>query len=126
MADPQVKTLETADDIRQRREQVLDRYVQFKQAARDRRSKLEDARRFQQFRRDADELEAWINEKLQTASDESYKDPSNLQGKLQKHEAFEAEVAAHRNSIVSLNNAGDEMIKANHFASTSIKVRAYS
>jgi spectrin alpha len=123
MADPQVKTLETADDIRQRREQVLDRYVQFKQAARDRRSKLEDARRFQQFRRDADELEAWINEKLQTASDESYKDPSNLQGKLQKHEAFEAEVAAHRNSIVSLNNAGDEMIKANHFASTSIKAR---
>ena len=46
-----------------------------------------------------------------------------LQGKLQKHEAFEAEVAAHRNSIVSLNSAGDEMIKANHFASSSIKVR---
>ena len=79
MADPQVKTLETADDIKQRREQVLNRYVQFKEAARERRSKLEDARRFQQFRRDADELEAWINEKLQTASDESYKDTSNLQ-----------------------------------------------
>ena len=74
-----MKTLETADDIQQRREQVLNRYAQFKEAARHRRAKLEDAKRFQQFRRDADELEAWINEKLQTASDESYKDPSNLQ-----------------------------------------------
>ena len=31
------------------------------------------------FRRDADELESWIYEKLQVASDESYKDPTNLQ-----------------------------------------------
>ena len=30
-------------------------------------------------KRDADELESWIMEKLQTASDESYRDPTNLQ-----------------------------------------------
>ena len=53
--------------------------------------KLEDSRRYQYFRRDADELESWINEKLQTASDESYKDPTNLQAKIQKHQAFEAQ-----------------------------------
>jgi hypothetical protein len=34
---------------------------------------------FQYFKRDADELESWIYEKLQAASDESYKDPTNLQ-----------------------------------------------
>ena len=45
----------------------------------DRRNKLEDSRRYQYFKRDADELESWIYEKLQTASDESYKDPTNLQ-----------------------------------------------
>lgn len=33
----------------------------------------------QYFKRDADELESWIYEKLQAASDESYKDPTNLQ-----------------------------------------------
>lgn len=33
----------------------------------------------QYFRRDADELESWIYEKLQAASDESYKDTTNLQ-----------------------------------------------
>ena len=71
---------------------------------------MEDSRRFQYFRRDADELESWINEKLQTASDESYKDPTNLQAKIQKHQAFEAEVAAHSNAIVVLDNTGMEMI----------------
>ena len=44
--------------------QVLNKYLEFKAAARLRREKLEDSRRFQYFRRDADELESWINEKL--------------------------------------------------------------
>ena len=100
----EVKVLETAEDIQERREQVLSRYGQFKSEARNKRGKLEDSRRFQEcdisslillaldvlmaafgsfvvqyFRRDADELEGWIYEKLQAASDESYKDPTNLQ-----------------------------------------------
>ena len=77
----EVKILETAEDIQERREQVLRRYLDFKEAARVKREKLEDSRRFQYFRRDADELESWIYEKLQAASDESYKDPTNLQVK---------------------------------------------
>lgn len=73
------KVLETADDIQERRQQVLDRYRRFKELSTVRRQKLEDSYRFQFFRRDADELEKWIQEKLQIASDENYKDPSNLQ-----------------------------------------------
>ena len=57
-----------------------------------RREKLEDSRRFQYFKRDADELETWIHEKLSTAAEESFKDTTNLQAKIQKHQAFEAEV----------------------------------
>ena len=67
------------DDISSRRKQVLTRYQEFKNAAQERRLKLEEARQMQQFRRDADELEAWINEKVQIASDEAYKDRRNLQ-----------------------------------------------
>ena len=78
----EVKILETAEDIQERREQVLRRYVDFKEAARIKREKLEDSRRYQYFRRDADELESWIHEKLQAASDENYKDPTNLQAKM--------------------------------------------
>lgn len=75
----EIKILETAEDIQERRQQVLTRYDHFKADARAKREKLEDSRRFQYFKRDADELESWILEKLQAASDESYKDPTNLQ-----------------------------------------------
>ncbi len=75
----EIKILETAEDIQNRRDEVLGRYTNFKSSCRDRRERLEDSRRYQYFKRDADELESWIHEKLQTASDESYRDPINLQ-----------------------------------------------
>ena len=75
----EIKILETAEDIQSRRKEVLSRYTVFKELCQDRRLQLEDSRRYQYFKRDADELESWILEKLQTASDESYKDPTNLQ-----------------------------------------------
>ncbi|KAK0146701.1 Spectrin alpha chain, non-erythrocytic 1 [Merluccius polli] len=117
------KVLETADDIQERRQQVLDRYRRFKELSMVRRQKLEDSYRFQFFRRDADELEKWIQEKLQIASDENYKDPSNLQGKLQKHQAFEAEVQANAGAIIKLDDTGNLMITEGHFASETIRTR---
>ncbi|XP_014681189.1 PREDICTED: spectrin alpha chain, non-erythrocytic 1-like [Priapulus caudatus] len=119
----EIKILETADDIQYRRDEVLSHYESFKELARLKRERLEDSRRFQFFKRDADELESWINEKLQTASDESWKDPTNLQAKIQKHQAFEAEVAAHSNAITVLDSTGMEMINNAHFASDVIKAR---
>ncbi|XP_036385628.1 spectrin alpha chain, non-erythrocytic 1-like isoform X3 [Megalops cyprinoides] len=118
-----VKVLESAEDIQERRQQVLDRYRRFKELSTVRRQKLEDSYRFQFFRRDADELEKWIQEKLQIASDESYKDPTNLQGKLQKHQAFEAEVQANAGAIVKLDETGNQMITEGHFAAETIRTR---
>lgn len=71
--------LESVNDIQSRRSQVLDRYQRFKAAAQERRAKLQDGLKYQQFRRDADELDDWIGDKLQTATDEAYKDTTNLQ-----------------------------------------------
>lgn len=82
----EVKILETAEDIQERRETVLGRYAAFKSETKVKREKLEDSRRFQYFKRDADELESWIYEKLQAASDETFKDATNLQAKIQKHQ----------------------------------------
>uniref|UniRef100_A0A671QGT9 Spectrin alpha chain, non-erythrocytic 1-like n=1 Tax=Sinocyclocheilus anshuiensis TaxID=1608454 RepID=A0A671QGT9_9TELE len=118
-----VKVLESAEDIQERRQQVLDRYRRFKELSVVRRQKLEDSYRFQFFRRDADELEKWIQEKLQIASDENYKDPSNLQGKLQKHQAFEAEVQANAGAIIKLDETGNLMTSESHFASETIRTR---
>uniref|UniRef100_A0A8C0LAT4 Spectrin alpha chain, non-erythrocytic 1 n=1 Tax=Canis lupus dingo TaxID=286419 RepID=A0A8C0LAT4_CANLU len=117
-----VKVLETAEDIQERRQQVLDRYHRFKELSTLRRQKLEDSYRFQFFQRDAEELEKWIQEKLQIASDENYKDPTNLQGKLQKHQAFEAEVQANSGAIVKLDETGNLMISEGHFASETIRL----
>ena len=61
---------------------------------------------FQQFKREADEIDAWMSEKLSTATDESYRDPSNLSAKLKKHEAFEAEVLANKDRVFNLIETG--------------------
>jgi len=45
----------------------------------DLQKKLGESKSVQQFLRDADETEAWMSERLQTASDESYRDPTDLQ-----------------------------------------------
>ena len=179
--------LQNPDNVRAKRDQVLARYQGFKEAAKLRRERLESARKFQQFRRDADELAAWISEKIHIVSDESYKDRTNLQvgvrmlsrdeisycccfvniegghrcaivrsptilihipiirlpfgapvqlsphgccfgldlslqAKIQKHYAFEAEVAAHNNSITSIKSSGRAMISQGHFAVEKIQV----
>ena len=42
------------------------------------RGKLAQSQSFQQFKREADEAGAWVAEKMQVASDDSYKDPTDL------------------------------------------------
>ena len=51
-------------------------------------------------------MTAWIGEKITVASDESYRDPTNLQAKLQKHQAFEAELIANSERVNAV-----EMVK---------------
>lgn len=58
---------------------VLARWATLKAALVERRSKLGESKTIQQFSRDAEDIEAWVSEKLQTVLDESYKDPTNLQ-----------------------------------------------
>ena len=45
------------------------------------------------------QAETWIGEKITVASDESYRNPTNLQGKLQKHQAFESELTANSGRV---------------------------
>lgn len=72
----------------------------------EKRSRLGESQTLQQFSRDADEIETWITEKLQTASEETYKDSANIQSKHQKHQAFEAELAAHADRIQGVLSTG--------------------
>lgn len=55
---------------------------------------------------------AWINEKNSIAQDDSWKDPSNLQTKLQKHQTFQAEIMANRNRLDSIKSVRETGVLA--------------
>ena len=61
-----------SDDVAQRRDQLLHRRNLLYEKSARRRQQLELSYQFQLFERDCDETKGWINEKLKTASDESY------------------------------------------------------
>lgn len=99
--------------IDDKRNEVLERWRHLKEDLIEKRSRLGDEQTLQQFSRDADEIENWIAEKLQLATDESYKDPANIQSKHQKHQAFEAELAANADRIQSVLAMGGNLIEKN-------------
>ncbi len=67
------------DNVRDRIDSVNGRWAMLRQALLEHRSKLGESQTLQDFSRDADEVEAWIVEKLQATSDETVKDAANIQ-----------------------------------------------
>lgn len=55
-----------------------------------------------EFNRDAAELLIWMEEKYKIASDESYRDPTNVLRKLKRHEAAEKEMMANEEHFATL------------------------
>lgn len=109
--------------IDDKRNQVLNRWKHLKDALIEKRSKLGESQTLQQFSRDADEIENWIAEKLQLATEESYKDPANIQSKHQKHQAFEAELAANADRIQSVLANGANLIEKRQCAGSEEAVQ---
>ena len=69
-----------SDEVRERRDGIVERRQNIEDLSKARRSKLEESRKLQQFERDADEVKSWITEKLKIACDESYKVRNNVTG----------------------------------------------
>nr|CAH7757313.1 unnamed protein product [Callosobruchus chinensis] len=112
-----------AKPIDDKRNQVLNRWHHLKNALIEKRSKLGESQTLQQFSRDADEIENWIAEKLQLATEESYKDPANIQSKHQKHQAFEAELAANADRIQLVLANGANLIEKRQCAGSEEAVQ---
>ncbi len=66
--------------------------------------KLKDNRKLQAFMQEAEELCDWVDEKELFIQEESTR---SLPSKLQKHQAFEAELAANRDRLKSLKEVSD-------------------
>lgn len=99
-----------APAIINKRDQIFDRWNRLKGALIEKRSKLGESQTLQQFSRDADEVENWIAEKISIAQEQSYLDPTNIQQKHQKQQAFEAELSANSDRISTLISAGQNLI----------------
>ncbi|XP_025833247.1 spectrin beta chain, non-erythrocytic 1 [Agrilus planipennis] len=110
-------------EVKTRLDSVLARKSRLIDATEARGQKLEDSRALHQFRRNIHDVENWLTQKIQIASDESYRDPSNMQSKIQKHAAFDAEILANRNRIQAVLTEGINLIKEKHFASEEIRIR---
>lgn len=99
----------------------MERRASLLERSHQRRSILEDSYHLQQFERDCDETKGWINEKLKFATDDSYLDPTNLNGKVQKHQNFEQELEANRGRIDDIISTGEALVEAKHYASERIE-----
>ncbi|XP_054271663.1 spectrin alpha chain, non-erythrocytic 1 isoform X2 [Macrosteles quadrilineatus] len=109
--------------ITQRLQAVTARRDRLKESAAARRNKLHQSRQLHQFLRNMYEVEAWLLQKQQIANDENYRDPTNLQSKMQKHAAFESELAANRGRVGAVTSEGEALIGAGHFAGLEIQAR---
>lgn len=65
--------------MRGRIDTVLERWHKLRENLLDHRSKLGESQTLQDFSRDADEIEAWIIEKIQATSEDTFKDAANIQ-----------------------------------------------
>ncbi|XP_045456798.1 spectrin beta chain, non-erythrocytic 5 [Melitaea cinxia] len=82
--------------------------------------KLEQSKQLHQFLRDLNHEREWIELKMQIATDTNYRELSNLQSKIQKHAAFESELAANKKRIDDVAATGEDLIEAKHYASQEI------
>jgi len=105
-------------EIRTKCAQVLDRWARLKDAMIEKRSKLNESQTLQQFSRDADEVESWIQEKQATALGSSVRDATNIQAKNQKHQALEAELKANEERIKAVLESGRKLIESKQCGET--------
>ena len=82
---------------------MLARREETRQRAAERHQQLLAAQAFYEFRADCDELRDWMADKSRSAADDNYRDLSNLERKLQRHEAFERELRANEGRLRKLN-----------------------
>ncbi|XP_055926294.1 spectrin beta chain, non-erythrocytic 1-like isoform X1 [Argiope bruennichi] len=116
-----LKDHEDYEVIQSRCEEICRRRDALQEASERRKNTLQDAKALQQLLLEMYEISNWMSEKIRVASDDSYKDLTNLLSKTQKHAAFEAEILANHSRVVSFKQQAEKLIEENHFAAVEIQ-----
>ena len=68
----------------------------------------------------------WLNERLLIASEETYRDLSNIQGKVMKHRTFEAEIQANKERLDTICEVSVKLKRTTLFSLTYSATGMYS
>lgn len=111
-------------EIEQRLKTLNQAWVELKGLAHTRGQKLDESTTYQQFLAKVEEEEAWLSEKQQLLSVEVYGDTmAAVQGLLKKHDAFETDLAAHKDRCGDICQAGAQLVQDGNHHTDSIQHR---
>ncbi|XP_034530593.1 spectrin beta chain, non-erythrocytic 1 [Notolabrus celidotus] len=109
-----------SDNIRAKSRALSTRRSQLQQQSRSRHKALDQSLQLQQFLSSSYQVCVWLNERNAVALDENWREPTNLQAKLLKHQSFEAEILANRYRIDALTKEGEKLLESR---SAELKIR---
>uniref|UniRef100_A0A4W6DIZ9 Spectrin beta, non-erythrocytic 5 n=1 Tax=Lates calcarifer TaxID=8187 RepID=A0A4W6DIZ9_LATCA len=96
---------------------------QLQQQSRSRHEALDRSLQLQQFLSSSYQVSVWLNERNAVALDESWREPTNLQAKLLKHQSFEAEILANRYRVDTLTKEGEKLLSESRSADVKVRPR---
>ncbi|KAG7510030.1 spectrin beta chain, non-erythrocytic 5 [Solea senegalensis] len=99
-----------ADNIRAKSNVLAARRSQLQQRSRRRHKDLDQSLQLQQFLSSSYQVCVWLNERNAVALDENWREPTNLQAKLLKHQSFEAEILANRYRVDTLTKEAEKLL----------------
>ena len=99
-----------APDIYAKKEAMVKRWEELKEALVQKRSQLGESQTIQELVRDADDIESYIQEKLVVATQDDSNDGRNIPSKHQKQLAFEAELAANAERVKATLAVGKALL----------------
>ncbi|XP_054653046.1 spectrin beta chain, non-erythrocytic 1 isoform X2 [Dunckerocampus dactyliophorus] len=99
-----------SDNIRAKANALFARRSQLQQQTKSRQEDLEQSLQLQHFLSNSYQVCVWLNERQAVASDESWREASNLQAKVLKHQSLEAEILANRYRVDTLTKEAAKLL----------------
>ncbi|XP_029317025.1 LOW QUALITY PROTEIN: spectrin beta chain, non-erythrocytic 5 [Cottoperca gobio] len=111
------------DNIRVKSRALAARRSQLQQQSKSRHKALDQSLKLQQFLSSSYQVCVWLNERNAVALDESWREPTNLQAKLLKHQSFEAEILANRYRMDTLTKEAEKLLSESRSADVKVGPR---
>ncbi|XP_044730255.1 spectrin beta chain isoform X2 [Chrysoperla carnea] len=115
---------ESAPEFQKLINELLEKWQQLKEAVENRRNKLLQSEKAQQYFFDANEAESWMSEQeLYMMVEDRGKDEISAQNLMKKHETLELAVEDYADTIRQLGETAQQLIAENHPHSDQIAVK---